>query len=76
MKPRRYLLPTNVIAVTSSGRLSPEMVQFLGGLEDVSKRVSAEIAPLAGGASSADVITKINVLIAAMQAAGLMNSEG
>lgn len=74
MKPRLYVMPNTGPLVTADGYPAQAFAQYLRGIEDLSKRSAATIAPLAPAATDADIITKINELIAAMQAAGQMRS--
>lgn len=74
MKVTRYRMPAGA-ATNDAGRLSQGFQHYLAGLEDVSGRVTAKIDPLDGAATLADVIAKVNEIIAAMQAARAMESE-
>ncbi len=72
---RRYQLPQGTRAVSDTGHLTPPWHNYLTGLDEVSRRVMAEIAPLDAGASLADVIAKINEILAAAKAASLMKDS-
>lgn len=75
MKARRFHAPQGGRAVDDSGRFVPAWLNYILGITDVSKRVSAEIDPLAGGASLGDVIAKVNEMIANQKAAQQMDTE-
>lgn len=70
MPVRRYPTPlARSPAVNKDGTLTVEWQRYLGGLEDVSGRVAANIDALDGAATLADVRAKVNELLTAMQTA-------
>lgn len=73
--PRSYGVPQGTAAVDAKGRLTPPWHTYLAGLSEVAGRVSTPIEPLAPSATLADVIAKLNEIIAALEAARLMRSE-
>lgn len=75
MKVKRYDNPGSMGAVNAEGTLSPVLIAYLAGIQDVSGRVAAYSGPLAPGATSAEIIATINQLIAALKAARLMQPE-
>lgn len=76
---RQYIMPkTEFIGQAMAGgpvKLSDAHRGYYGGLEDVSGRVSANVAPLAGVTTAATMSAKIDALIAALIAAKLMQSS-
>ena len=75
MTVKRALMPSGGRAVDDSGRLTPAMQTYMASVQDISGRVSSPIAPLDAGATSAEIIAKINELLTAMAAAKLMHPE-
>lgn len=76
MKVKRYESPSAAApAVDAAGRLTSSMVAYLAGVQDATGRVGAHVDALDGGATSADIIDKINELIAALEAARLLHPE-
>lgn len=71
MSTRLYQTP-NGRFVDDQGRPTPAFLTFVSGLQDVSARVSAKVEPLPGTATMADIIAKLNEIIAALVAADLM----
>ncbi len=71
MTPRTYQVPQGR-AVDDNGRLVPVWHTYLAGLGEVSQRVAAPVEPLDAGASLADVIAKVNEIVAALEAARLL----
>ena len=61
--------------LTSVGTLAQVWHEYFGGIETLSKRVATKVDPLSGGASTAETIDKVNEVIAALKAAGLMDKE-
>lgn len=74
-KPQRYSAPTGGRAVTPTGALTPGWQNYLMGLDEVSQRVAGPVEPLVASATLADVIAKVNELVAALETARLMKGE-
>lgn len=67
---RKYIAPNALAPIADKGgRVTPEWQRYLGGIQDVSGRVAVPVDDLAGAATLADVIAKVNELLAAMRAA-------
>lgn len=67
---RKYIAPNALASIADKGgRVTPEWQRYLGGIQDVSGRVSVPVDNLAGAATLADVIAKVNELLAAMRVA-------
>lgn len=73
-RPRTYSVPQTA-AVDDGGRLTPPWHTYLTGLSEVATRVSTPIEPLAPSATLADVVAKLNEIIAALETARLMRTE-
>lgn len=70
MPVRKYIMPmARSPATNKDGTFAVEWQRYLGGLEDVSGRVAANIDALDGAATLADVRAKVNELLTAMQTA-------
>jgi hypothetical protein len=74
MTPRKYVMPNSGPLVGDAGYAVDAFARYLRGIEDVSARVAAPIAPLAAGATLPQTVAKLNELIAALNAASLMRS--
>lgn len=75
MSVKRYDIPQGTRLAAPSGHATPPWHNYLRGIHDVSGRVAAVVEPLDAGASTAATISKVNELIAALQAAGLMRES-
>jgi len=75
MKKKAYDMPQGTRLATDSGQATPPWHNYLRGIQDVSGRVATAVEPLDAGASTAATISKVNELIAALQAAGLMRES-
>ena len=71
MTRRRYAVPRDR-AVAGTGMMTPAWHNYLAGLSEVADRVAGPVAALDGGATLAQTIDKLNEVIAALKAAGLM----
>lgn len=73
----RYPMPSVLSPVVDlkTGRMTPVWVNYLKGLEEVANRTSAFQADLGGGALLADVITKVNDILEALQDASLQETS-
>jgi hypothetical protein len=69
---QRYLIPQSPLIGSDHPR--QEWTKYFAGIEEMSVRTSVNVADLAGGATLADVIAKVNELLAAMQTANQMDS--
>ncbi len=69
---KRYLTPQSPLIGADHPRR--EWTQYFSGIEELSGRVSATVTPLAGGATLADVIAKINEMITNAQDANQMDA--
>jgi hypothetical protein len=74
VKPANYGMPNSGPMVGPDGYPVDAFARYLRGIEDVSRRVAAAVEPLPPSATLAHTITKLNELIAALKAAGLMRS--
>ena len=59
----KFIIPQSPM-MAQDNRPRPEWLKYLGGIETISKRLD-EIEDLAGGASLAQVIAKVNEILAA-----------
>ena len=75
MKKKAYDMPQGTRLATDSGQATPPWHNYLRGIHDVSGRVAAVVEPLDSGATTSETIAKVNELIAALQAAGLMRES-
>ena len=75
---RIFTMPSGGIIGTVEGgevRLSDTFSRYLGGFEDVSGRVSENVALLSGDTTAATMSAKIDAIITAMIAAKLMKAS-
>lgn len=63
---QKHIQPQSRIA-GADGRPLPEWHRYLSGIEEISKRLNA-VDDIAGGATLADAIAKLNEILAAFRA--------
>ncbi len=70
---QRHIMPTSATPVMNlqANKLSPEYHRYLGGIEELSKRVGVNVAPLGVSPTVEQIAIAFNALLDALQDANL-----